>query len=194
MPAGWTSITNAQVAAGAPLTTALVTALRDNPQAQFEAAVGAPRLQPRAMNICSGILKPTGSATTYTIAGLDDWDLIRWDGTIEVTTNLTNGQAYNFNIYLGISDDGGATVASEILLQNRTGTATFSNQSFAVINDVFFVGLRSGLFFQTSNPVNGNAALSVPTGTPDALRFRTDFGNFGTGGNGHMLLGLGEYS
>ena len=38
----WTDITNAQVAAGAPITTALMTALRDNVQAAIQENAGAP--------------------------------------------------------------------------------------------------------------------------------------------------------
>lgn len=41
MAVSWTTITNAQVAAGAPLTTALVTALRDNPEGIAQRASGA---------------------------------------------------------------------------------------------------------------------------------------------------------
>lgn len=41
MAASWTTITNAQVAAGAPLTTALATGLRDRPDAIAQRAAGA---------------------------------------------------------------------------------------------------------------------------------------------------------
>jgi len=41
MAVSWTTITNAQVAAGAPLTTSLVTALRDNPEGIAQRASGA---------------------------------------------------------------------------------------------------------------------------------------------------------
>lgn len=44
MAVAWTDITNAQVAAGAPLTTALVTALRDNPEGIAQRASGAPKI------------------------------------------------------------------------------------------------------------------------------------------------------
>lgn len=44
MAVAWTDITNAQVSAGSPLTTALVTALRDNPEGIAQRAVGAPKI------------------------------------------------------------------------------------------------------------------------------------------------------
>lgn len=44
MAVAWTDITNAQVAAGAPLTTALMTALRDNPEGIAQRAAGAPKI------------------------------------------------------------------------------------------------------------------------------------------------------
>lgn len=44
MAVSWTNITNAQVAAGAALTTALVTALRDNPEGIAQRATGAPKI------------------------------------------------------------------------------------------------------------------------------------------------------
>lgn len=44
MAVAWTDITNAQVAAGAALTTALVTALRDNPEGIAQRATGAPKI------------------------------------------------------------------------------------------------------------------------------------------------------
>lgn len=44
MAVAWTDITNGQVAAGAALTTALVTALRDNPEGIAQRASGAPKI------------------------------------------------------------------------------------------------------------------------------------------------------
>jgi len=44
MAASWTTITNGQVAAGAALTTSLVTALRDNPEGMAQRASGAPKI------------------------------------------------------------------------------------------------------------------------------------------------------
>jgi len=44
MAVAWTTITNGEVAAGAPLTTALVTALRDNPEGIAQRATGAPKI------------------------------------------------------------------------------------------------------------------------------------------------------
>jgi len=44
MAVAWTDITNAQVAAGAAVTTALMTALRDNPEGIAQRASGAPKI------------------------------------------------------------------------------------------------------------------------------------------------------
>jgi len=44
MAVAWTDITNGQVAAGAPVTTALMTALRDNPEGIAQRASGAPKI------------------------------------------------------------------------------------------------------------------------------------------------------
>jgi len=44
MAVTWTTITNAQVAAGAAVTTALMTALRDNPEGIAQRASGAPKI------------------------------------------------------------------------------------------------------------------------------------------------------
>jgi hypothetical protein len=44
MAVAWTDITNAQVAAGAAVTTALMTALRDNPEGIAQRATGAPKI------------------------------------------------------------------------------------------------------------------------------------------------------
>lgn len=44
MAVNWTDITNAQVAAGAALTTSLMTALRDNPEGIAQRASGAPKI------------------------------------------------------------------------------------------------------------------------------------------------------
>lgn len=44
MAVAWTTITNGQVAAGAPVTTALMTALRDNPEGIAQRATGAPKI------------------------------------------------------------------------------------------------------------------------------------------------------
>jgi hypothetical protein len=44
MAVAWTDITNAQVAAGAPVSTALMTGLRDNPEGIAQRATGAPKI------------------------------------------------------------------------------------------------------------------------------------------------------
>ena len=44
MAIAWTNISNGQVAAGASLTTALITALRDNPEGIAQRAAGAPKI------------------------------------------------------------------------------------------------------------------------------------------------------
>lgn len=44
MAVAWTTISNAEVAAGAPVTTALMTALRDNPEGIAQRAAGAPKI------------------------------------------------------------------------------------------------------------------------------------------------------
>lgn len=65
--ATWTNIANSAVAVGAPLSTALMTALRDNVTAAFEGASGAPRLDPSTAIDWAGTGSGTGdtNAETY---------------------------------------------------------------------------------------------------------------------------------
>lgn len=129
--ATWTTIPNADVAVGAPLDTALMTALRDNPQAIAEGASGAPKIQNAAFDngeigsekFQSGAAEETWVRERIANTGTDvvgAYAMLREDG---ITGNDTVGitRAGSGLVYSGVSSSSG-TIALTSSSANPSGT------------------------------------------------------------------------
>ena len=127
----YTTIANADVDANSPITTSLMTALRDNPTAITEGSSGAPLIQQAALdeNVVGGYQLKGGLAggdTTW-LVGAGNYYLVPW-GHYFVNTPTT----LSIDIYRGSSWRGGSTDfgggflwsdGSSIRLVNDTGGA-----------------------------------------------------------------------
>jgi len=87
MAVSWTTITNAQVAAGAGLTTSLVTALRDNPEGIAQRATGALK----AFNVPYNYQEFTSSGTWTKPADAETGDIV----IVELCAGGSGGRTAN---------------------------------------------------------------------------------------------------
>lgn len=109
----YTSIANSQIDPKAPVTSELMTALRDNPIAIAEGAAGAPK-----------IADSWQALETTSSNGLIVTDVDNGEGVRVLTSG--NGTAFSGDtIYfkVSISSDNGATFVSEITLKSATASA-----------------------------------------------------------------------
>lgn len=112
--ADYTTITDAQVDPEAPITSELMSALRDNPIAIAEAAATAPKIDPRAMdNVLAGpssaSISVTPSTTTvFTVTDLDDAEVLYATGIIELAM-APNGQTQTGTLFYQLSKTNGST-------------------------------------------------------------------------------------
>ena len=107
----WTNITNAAVAAGAAVSTALMTALRDNVTALANRDAGAPKVQTDFQTLAR--IELSGDAT----ADFTEFDGTAYDGYVFVFSNVipaTNGALLD----MLMSTDGGSTF--------ETGSSAYS--------------------------------------------------------------------
>lgn len=97
MAEAWTSIPNGDVAAGAAVTTALMTALRDNPEGMAAGVSGAPRIKAAAhgtpatgANRCGGIRDALSLVTPATTAEqfVGAWNALA-SGVVRVNFSFT---------------------------------------------------------------------------------------------------------
>lgn len=152
--ATYNTISNTQVDPESPVTSELMTALRDNPIAIAEGASGAPRI---AWNMQAG----TVGTSSLTFTGLDEFA-----GFVAFLNGTnTSGSAQNLNVAL--SDDGGSTFATALTLQNIPASTD--------LHGVFTVDFSSGNVVRAyslgTNVVSSGTTITLPAGTVDAVRF-----------------------
>lgn len=174
--ATWTDIQNAAVAAGASITTALMTALRDNANAIAEGDDTAPRVAIKALERVS-IFRGTATGGSDTVfineTGLGDVGILEYHMVAEQDSDTSPS-----TIELRLSDDNGSTWSSWFnisgsILGNRGGVCKG------------YVDLVTGTVVGHSFLDNGTgyvvrAVDSVVLAAADAIQVRT---NVGSGAN-----------
>ena len=169
--ADYTNISNVSVEPLAPVTSELMTSLRDNPIAIAEGSLGAPRVQGKALGgMLLGTVTVTGTGEQG-ITGLDRHGLLRADFNI---VNLTDR-----NLRARYSSDNGSIWGSWQDIVNLGGGAQGSG--------VMFINLQTGGFSVNGISTSGTSpALLVATGThtvpADANALQIAFSNTGPTG------------
>lgn len=124
----WTNISNAAVAAGAALTTSLMTALRDNVTAVAQGAAGAPRVDKNGSEPAGHFIEyssnsnlATGDTGSPSIGSGNDGG-VDMDTVGQLTVHATGEQASGASrsIRVQLSDDDGATWSSPFTLLTLT--------------------------------------------------------------------------
>jgi len=138
MAVSWTTITNAQVAAGAPLTTSLVTALRDNPEGIAQRASGALK----AFNVpynYQEFTSPSGTWTKPTDAETGDEVFVEICAGGEAGDGANGGGAGGSGLIARFDiDDLGATEAVVVGVGGASGGANGGDSSFGTApSDVY---------------------------------------------------------
>lgn len=174
--ADYTTILDSQVDPEAPITSELMTALRDNPLSIIEASVTAPKINPRAMDhLLAGPSTatksfPAGTVTVFTVTGLDDAHVLYGSGVVSVPAG---GQVNNRGvIFWEVSSNNGSSWA------------------------------HSGTIISVTNPNSAGAAftganaVSIPMEGFNACRIRLQYiGTSGTTITGtNIVLTAGSYS
>lgn len=124
--ADYTTITDAQVDPEAPITSELMSALRDNPIAIAEAATGAPKIDPRAIDsLLAGPFSNTfsqgaadGSVVLGTVTDLDDAEFLFSSATVTATNPST------VSVRLDRSSNNGSSWGSSITVATVTDTTS----------------------------------------------------------------------
>lgn len=144
--ATYTTITDPQVAAGAALNTALMTALRENPIAIAERASGAPKVQTDFQFIA------TADALNDATIDFTGFDATAYDAYIFVLQNVRPSGASG-NLLLRTSSDGGVSYDSTAGNYGTNGTATTTSIEFAagVGGDANEYGANGTLLITSAN-------------------------------------------
>ena len=122
----YTSIADSQIDPKAPVTSELMTALRDNPIAISEGSSGAPKIKPEALNIYLGDGASSGTTTgttnILTVTDLDalDYVLVSASSTLSTDNSIIASAAYS------TSTNNGVSFGSSIKFAVGNGTGSFS--------------------------------------------------------------------
>jgi hypothetical protein len=124
--ADYTTITDAQVDPEAPITSELMSALRDNPLAIAEAAATAPRIAPRAIDsLLAGPVSNSfpqysfgGTTVLATLTDLDDCYVLFAAGTIRVDNPGSS------SMKVELSSDNGSTWVDSVTIAEATDTSS----------------------------------------------------------------------
>lgn len=133
--ATYTTIANSAVDPNAPVTSELMTALRDNPLAITEGSSGAPKVQPEALELVYGSGSASGLATLISVYDLDNVNYIVAQG--EGTVTSTPSASRDTNIEYRLSTDNGSTWGSYVRFQTITagaGSITVTEYKFSIID------------------------------------------------------------
>lgn len=155
--ADYTTITDAQVDPEAPITSELMSALRDNPIAIAEAAASAPKIDPRAMdNILAGPVSGSrvGNGTTViaTVTNLDDAEVIFVTGIFGVTvSDPFNAHQTYFEVQ--ISSNNGSSWFQTFTLGSVSSSSSTSRATAGVIPMGGFNAIR--IQIRATTPSNG---------------------------------------
>lgn len=122
----WTTITDTQIDPKAPVTSELMTALRDNPSAITEGAAGAPRLKGEAVARASDLPVLTVTATTaYNAANCFEEDDPLTGEIRRMITRACTGSAI-FSLFVSVSHSGGGGSTSSAATLKKNGTQVLS--------------------------------------------------------------------
>jgi len=166
----YTVIANTQVDPNAPITSELMTALRDNPIAIAEGAVGAPRIASTAINVpitFYGVGSSTGDFTFFSNLSLGDYALLRYDFVAEETADSTSTS----NIEVRMSNNGGSTWSSFV---NISGTVNRD----AASSGSGYIDMRTGTVrgLWSSSLSTFSVDATILSGGGNALEIRADVG------------------
>lgn len=162
--ADWTTIADTQVDPKAPVTSELMTALRDNPIAIAEGRANAPKVRTSFRN---GSV--TASGSWLTLSTIDAGEGFEADIFSRYTT--TAGQAGNLQV--AISDD-------NITWTNQTTLISTGVSSNLTLNAKFYFDRQTGgwIFAGSYNSTNDNTVYNTGTFTSPTntayIRFRVD--------------------
>lgn len=166
----YTSIANSQIDPKAPVTSELMTALRDNPIAIAEGAAGAPK-----------VAESWQALETTSSDGLIVTDVDNGEGArihVDGSGNAGSGQTINFTV--SISSDNGSSFTGETTIDTVTAQSG-PGESATLSPDGLFVFDRptgSWAFLNTSFGKSDitSGTFSSPSGTTD-IRFRFVIGS-----------------
>lgn len=163
----WTSITNAAVAAGAAVTTALMTALRDNLIAVLNGETGAPPVRAKANaieTIYSGSGSGVGDTTIFSKTDFADIGMLRYDVNASYRSTLATGNDARLDVR--VSANGGSTWSA--WTEITPGWEVADNDEVTVAMASGYINLRDGA-------VTGVGSAPVTTGTGTVLINNTSF-------------------
>lgn len=192
----WDDITNPEVAAGAPISTALVTALRDNPIAIAEGATGSPAIRAKANAIEAiytgeGDRTGEGQVTFFSKLDFADIGLLRYDVMASFRAS-TAGSAVNCQIEVRVSANGGSTWSSWTSLTPDWRLANNGDASVAVAHG--YVNMRDGAITGAStSPTTTLTGARIINDTSfaanlNAIQFRLDVNGSTSVASGSALL------
>lgn len=126
--ADWTTLADSQLDPDAPLTSELAYAWRDNPIAIAEGAVGAPRVQPEALDLHLARIELTDT-TPVTVTGINPSNLV----TIYVFAYSSHNTLSN-SLRIRFSNDGGATFGGWIVVISSAGGSSGNSSYLGPVN------------------------------------------------------------
>lgn len=191
--ADWTTIPNSSIETGKPIRAIDGRALRDNPIAIAEGAVGAPRIQPPSMAqplVSAATLTAFNSTNWLAFTGLGEVKDIRVD--FRITGPASGGAASDFDV--AFSNDAGSTWGStQTLIPAATLTAT--SAVVGLIRLDMETGEITGVATRTAMGTNVvtiqipiSSTLTVPADC-NAIRFRVSAASSRSLGVSIMSLG-----
>jgi len=163
--ADWTTIPDTQIEPKAPVTSELMTALRDNPVAIAQGATNAPKIAESWRTVSS-------TSTSATLGDIEYGQGAR----VEVYFGGTLAAGSTTTIKAAISSDNGSTYPEEASLLSLS--ATIKDPTTFLLNAKFIFDRLTGqwLFYRDSNYGFTSGTFSSPTGVTN-IRFRFDGGS-----------------
>ena len=158
----YTSIADSQIDPKAPVTSELMTALRDNPIAIAEGAAGAPKIADKV------IYEDTAVSSWVTVTGLGDFSGCFVDTYYSITAQAQGAEYFNFEV----SDDG-STWYGTTTLSSVTGALDESRSTSGFIR-IFFDFSSGALKYVGSSGVGGETTVSGSSLSITAIRFSKD--------------------
>jgi len=133
-------------------------ALRDNPLAIAEGASGAPRIQPKALDLFQAQMSLSTTNADATIAET---------GRLDIVLQLNNTAGSSHTVTMRLSDDGGSTWSSSA----NIFTAAASDRVSALVICDLIGGQYTAIGDVGSSSPYGS--LTLPSGTVNAIRLAT---------------------
>jgi len=165
----WTTIANSAVAAGAAATTALFTALRDNPIAIALGQASSPRIYGLAVSpdtkiAADGLVLTVSAANTYTLQA--DAGITRVIGTwtttaLTVTAVTLTNRGYTGSIRFRCSHTAPAGTSWLLVYKNGGLVNTFSNSGTSIVERTQDISVVPGDIVRWDHYSSGAGSSSV---------------------------------